>query len=215
MNDAVSAPSLAMLLERLHQGDLAAAEQVFLLYEPSLRLLVRRQLSARVRAKFDSIDVVQSVWADLLDRFRLADQRFTDVDHLQAFLIKSTRNRFVDRLRQHRAALSVERPLDGAVNQADREQRRPSEFVIADELWHEMVAVCPPAHRDLLLWKRQGYTLAELAQRTGLHPSSIRRIFYDLARRLALKRQGYSSPRHVNPRLKEIQAPGALEAQAQ
>src|SRR5262245_53406726 len=136
MNDAVSSPSLAMLLERLHQGDLAAAEQVFLLYEPSLRLLVRRQLSARLRAKFDSIDVMQSVWADLLDRFRLADQRFTDVDHLQAFLIKSTRNRFVDRLRQHRPALSVERPLGSAVDHADREQRRPSEFVVADELWH-------------------------------------------------------------------------------
>src|SRR5438067_4173326 len=95
MSDAVSAPSLAMLLERLHQGDLAAAEQVFVRYEPALRMLVRRQLSARLRAKFDSVDVVQSVWADLLGLFRQADQRFTDVDHLQAFLITATRNRFV------------------------------------------------------------------------------------------------------------------------
>ena len=48
-----------------------------------------------------------------------------------------------------------------------------------------MLTLCPVSHRDLLLMRRQGCSLAEIAQRTGLHESSVRRILYDLARRLA------------------------------
>jgi DNA-binding IclR family transcriptional regulator len=33
--------------------------------------------------------------------------------------------------------------------------------------------------------KRQGCSLAEIAAKTGFHESSVRRILYDLARRLA------------------------------
>ncbi|HME92419.1 MAG TPA: hypothetical protein VKE49_13400, partial [Myxococcaceae bacterium] len=90
------------MLDKLCTGDVAAAEQVFLAYEPYLRMVVRRQLSARMRAKFDSVDVVQSIWADVLRGFRDADWRFKDEAHLKAFLVKATRNRFLDRLRQHR-----------------------------------------------------------------------------------------------------------------
>ena len=48
-----------------------------------------------------------------------------------------------------------------------------------------MLALCSPAHHELLRLKRQGLRLAEIAARTGLHESSVRRILYDLARRYA------------------------------
>ena len=43
------ADPLEALLEKLCQGDEAAAEQVFLAYEPYLRKVVRRQLPASAR----------------------------------------------------------------------------------------------------------------------------------------------------------------------
>jgi len=184
MNQQPALP-LRDLLDKLCTGDVAAAEQVFLAYEPYLRMVVRRQLSARLRAKFDSVDVVQSIWADVLRGFRHADWRFKDEAHLKAFLVKATRNRFLDRLRQHRRALRCESPLseaDSTQVPATR-QPQPSELVQANELWEEMLALCPPAHRELLALKRQGIPLAEIAARTGLHQSSVRRILYDLARR--------------------------------
>ncbi len=186
MSDSPADSSLNLLLEKLSQGDTAAAEQVFLAYEPYLRLVVRRQLSPNLRAKFDSVDVVQSVWADVLEGFRQAGWRFADANHLRAFLIKATRNRLIDRFRQHQRALEVERPLpagDAEDIPASR-QPRPSEIAQADELWQQMLALCPPAHRGLLQLKRQGLPLAEIAARTGLHESSVRRILYDLARQL-------------------------------
>src|SRR5437660_803660 len=82
---AMSREPLDSLLERLSGGDPAAAEEVFRAYEPYLRMVVRRQLPAWLRPKFDSVDVVQSIWADLLDGFREGGWRFTDADHLRAF----------------------------------------------------------------------------------------------------------------------------------
>ncbi len=49
-----------------------------------------------------------------------------------------------------------------------------------------MLEECSPAHREILILKRQGLPNSEIAARTGLHEGSIRRILYELARRLAL-----------------------------
>src|SRR4051794_22483188 len=99
-------------LDRMMTGDAVAVEQCFTRYEPYLRMVVRRQLAGGMRAKFDSQDVVQSVWAHLLKGLRESDRRFNDSDHLRAFLVRLTRHRFIDRLRLHRRAVETEQPLD-------------------------------------------------------------------------------------------------------
>ena len=58
------------LIERLNKGDMSAAERAFLTFEPYLRMAVRRRLSGPLRAKLDSTDIVQSVWADLISALR-------------------------------------------------------------------------------------------------------------------------------------------------
>ena len=174
------------LLEKLSSGDDAAAGEVFRAYEPSLRLLVRRMLPNPLRAKFDSIDVVQSVWADLLRGFRKGDWKFTTAAQLHAFLVKVTRNRFIDGVRKYRPYLEHQRSLEAiAPKDVPKAVNSPSDMAQADELWERMLALCPPAHQDLLCLKREGYSLAEIAARTGLHESSVRRILYELARKLA------------------------------
>jgi RNA polymerase sigma factor (sigma-70 family) len=187
----MNADTLDSLLERLTRGETAAAETVFLTFEPVLRMMVRRKLAPRLRAKFDSMDVVQSAWADVLKGFHEAGWQFTDREHLKAYLARVTYNHFVNNCRQNSRAIELERPMN------DREsagfprsvQPRPSEVVQADELWETLMRLCPPAHRELLRLKRQGFPLAEIATQTGLHESSVRRILYDLARRLAAERE--------------------------
>jgi RNA polymerase sigma-70 factor (ECF subfamily) len=183
--------SLEVLLDKLAQGDSHAAERVFSFYEPYLRLMVRRQLSPELRPKFDSIDIVQSVWVDLVDEFRKPGRRFSDINHLKAFLLRVTRNRFIDRLRRHRLALQAEQPLEKI--EAERlpasPNAQPGAAAEAGELWERLLELCPPQHHAVLLLKKQGHALEEIASRTGLHPSSVRRILYDLARRLALHHQ--------------------------
>lgn len=176
---------LAQLLATLEQGDALAVEQVFRAYEPYLRMVVRRQLSGGLRAKFDSLDIVQSVWADIFAGFRDERWQFQDAAHLRAFLIRATHNRFIDRLRKHAPALAHEHALpQDELAKCSQEAARPSEILQAEELWQQILNSCPPAHREVVTLKRQGLSLDEITERTGFHKSSVRRILYDMQRRL-------------------------------
>lgn len=174
---------LERLLAQLTTGDASSAGEIFTAFEPYLRRAVRRQLPAQLRSKFDSADILQSVWTDMIRMFRESGCRFTTVDHLRGFLYVATRNRLIDRIRQHRSAMDRETPLP------DREPRsidpRPSEVLVANDLWERLLAHCPPQHRPILKLRRQGYLLTEIAERTGLHCDSIRRILRTLSRQMA------------------------------
>jgi RNA polymerase sigma-70 factor (ECF subfamily) len=181
---------LDSVLEKLCSGDPDAAERVFLAFEPYLRMVVRKKLPPRLRAKFDSMDVVQSVWADLLRGFREAGWRFADEAHLRAFLVKLTRNRFIDQLRRNRIAVARERPI-GELVQADEPVSplpSPSELAQADELGQRMLALCSPAHREVVRLRMRGIPVAEIGTRVGLHVGSVHRILQDLACRVAVER---------------------------
>jgi RNA polymerase sigma factor (sigma-70 family) len=176
------------LIERLNEGDMSAAEQAFLAYEPYLRMAVRRRLSGALRSKFDSMDIVQSVWAEVLAGLGEAGWKFADRSHFRAFLVKVARNRLIDRRRHHHRAIEKEQAL--AVMTPEElpkaKQPRPSEIAQGHELWNRMLEQCSPAHREILILKRQGLLLTEISARTGLNEGSIRRILYNLARRLAI-----------------------------
>jgi RNA polymerase sigma-70 factor (ECF subfamily) len=178
--------SLEALVARLGDGDTAAAGPLFLAFEPYLRLAVRRLIPAAYRAKFDSADVLQSVWADVLRKGRAAGWRFRDADHLRGFLFVAARNRLIDRLRQHRTAVRRQEPGAGAADvPVPSAQPRPSEVAQGADLWDRLWGLCPPEHRPILGLRRQGYSHAEIAARTGLHPDSVRRVLRTLARQLA------------------------------
>ncbi len=181
---------LDLLVERLAHGDLAAAELLVAAYEPYLLMVVRRYLPDPLRAKFDSVDVVQSVWVHALQALRDGAWRITDRASLRALLVTVARRRLVSRFRHLRTALEREQPggadLEGL---AASNQPRPSEVVQAEDLWERMLALCPPAHHELLRLRRQGFPLEEIAARTGMHEGSVRRVVRRLARQLALRQE--------------------------
>ena len=178
------------LIERFNRGDPAAAQELFEAYEPYLRIVVRRQIAAGLRAKFDSVDIVQSIWVDLLHGLRESGWRFEDPAQLRAFLLKMTRNRFIDRWRQH--GQNPHRPQSLAGQNLDlfpeTREPRPSELAQANDLWDQMLELCPPVHHELLRMKREGLPLDEIAAQTKLHKNSVRRILYELAQRLTAVR---------------------------
>lgn len=162
-------------------GDATAIERAVRAYEPVLRMMIRRQLSQELRANFDSTDIIQSVWGQLLSGFREGRWRFPSRGHLQAFLVRAARNRLIDRSRQQggvdrRGVTPTGRPLD--------ELPAPDEpagaAIEAEELWERLWRACPEQHRPILVMKRQGLSLDEIAARSGLHKSSVRRLLYGL-----------------------------------
>jgi RNA polymerase sigma-70 factor (ECF subfamily) len=183
----MTAEPLDQLLDRLRDGDVAAASQIVADYEPYLRLVVRRWMPGRLRAKFDSLDVLQSVWVHVLHALRGRAWQVADRARLRALLVTVARRRLVSRYRSHRTAVEREEP-GGAELDVLPEPRmpRPSEVAVADELWQRLVALCPPEHQAVLRLRREGLLLHEIAARTGMHEGSVRRALRQLARRLAL-----------------------------
>jgi RNA polymerase sigma-70 factor (ECF subfamily) len=184
--------TLDSLLEKLNSGDDDAVEQTFLAYEPYLRKVVRRLLPVELRAKFDSIAVVQSVYGDVLVAFREGGMRFSTAAQLRAFLITATRNRFIDRVRKYRTAVRREQPIGDPAVAAEHfaprsRPSRPSEAAVADELWDRLLSLCPVEHHELLRLRRAGASASEIAARVGLHEGSVRRVLRDLALRLACR----------------------------
>jgi RNA polymerase sigma factor (sigma-70 family) len=180
---------LDRLVERLSQGEMSAAESLYAEIAPYLRLVVRRNLPRRLRPKFDSVDVVQSVWADFIGGLQAGRWQFASAAQVRAFLLKSTRNRLIDRVRQYRVAVEHERSLAAAVSSDQWQCRepRPSQHAQASDLWQRLLSACPPEHRELLRMKGDGAPLAAIASRTGLHVDSIRRILRQLAREVSLQ----------------------------
>jgi len=181
---------LDLLLDRLGQGNLAAVEQIVADYEPYLRAMVRHALPAPLRPKFDSLDVVQSVWVQVLCALREGAWEIRDRDRLRALLVTVARRRLVSRYRRHGTALQREQ-RDGTDLDVlpAASQPRPSEVAQAGELWERMLALLPPEHHELLRLRRQGLLLSEIAERTGMHEGSVRRILRQLARQLALSQE--------------------------
>lgn len=187
----MTAEPLDLLLDRLGTGDMQAAEQIMRDYEPYLRMVVRRYLPNRLRGKFDSLDVVQSVWVHALRGLGEARWQFTEKAELQALLVTITRRRLISRYRHHRADIEREQPAADLASLPAPQQPRPSEVAQAEELWSKMLALCPAEHHELLKLRRQGLLLEEIAARTGMHEGSVRRILRQLARQLACQEQPF------------------------
>jgi len=175
------------LIRRLNRGDDGAAEQVFAVYEPYLQTVVRRHFSRRLRAKFDSSDVLQSVWVAVLAHFRRSGDRFVDAEHLRAFLTRAVRNRVIDFYRRNERAVRRERSLEESVPSElpPSPDPRPSQVARAKELWEQMLEACPPDHREVLRLRRQGFSASEIAAKTGYNYGSVYRILAEVTARLA------------------------------
>ena len=188
------------LIDQLARGDVRAAGALFDQYAPYLRALVRRQLSDQLRAKFDSTDVVQSVWVQVVRRLGRDGWSVDDEARLRALLATIARRRLLTRVRQLGPDAAAERPA-GAEAEAvpDDAQTRPSEVVQAEELWDTMLELCPAEHHPVLILRREGLPLAEIATRTGLHEGSVRRILRRLARELAMRAGPLGDQAHEAP----------------
>jgi RNA polymerase sigma factor (sigma-70 family) len=183
--------SLDYWIKRLNDGDVEAVERVFLAYEPYLRIAVRRRLSRRLQTKVESKDIVQSVFADVLRGLHKGEWQFAGRPQLLAFLRQIAWRRIADRYQEHRPGLERDQSLVDTTPQTLPQSHlpRPSEVAQGREFWERVLRACPPAHHEIVRLKMNGLRLGEIASRTGLHEGSVRRILYDLARRLSIGRR--------------------------
>jgi RNA polymerase sigma factor (sigma-70 family) len=93
------------LIQRIRDGDEAAAAELVRLYEPAIRRAARIRLAdSNLRRLFDSMDISQSVFASFFVRAALGQYELDKPERLLGLLVAMSRKKLADHARQQGAA---------------------------------------------------------------------------------------------------------------
>lgn len=182
-----SGSGFASLLERLRKGSDGAARLLIDSYGPHVLRIVRRRLNRQMRAKFDSLDFVQAVWASFFAR-RDDLVRFTRPEEMIAYLGAMTANKVIDetrtRLEANRRNVRREELLEPGTPRHDKAltapQPSPSEAVALKDLWEALLVDQPSYYRRILQLRRAGLPYGEIARQLGTNERKVRRVLEKL-----------------------------------
>jgi RNA polymerase sigma factor (sigma-70 family) len=172
---------------RVREGSQGAAQELYERYWPHVIRVVRRKLDKKLRAKFDSADFAQAVWASFFVN-PTHQYAFARPEELIAFLAQLAQNKLVDaqrqRYRTQKYNVNRERALEGsalleALGVADR-QPGPSQLAAAQEQWERLLDGQPPHYQRILHLLRQGSTHQEIARELGLSEKTVYRVIRKL-----------------------------------
>lgn len=180
-------PEFSELLDRVRSGSQEAVVQLIEEHGPLLLIVVRRNLDRRLRAKFDSIDFVQAIWASFFAH-AARDQRFDNPAHLAAFLTQIARNKLASehRRRFRTAKFTIDREaLLDSEHRASLPGTGPtaSQVAIAKELWERLLAGQPPRYRQIVELRIEGLTAEEIGERLNINERTVRRVLKHLRAR--------------------------------
>jgi RNA polymerase sigma factor (sigma-70 family) len=191
MQDQLSQPAgheFASLMEGVRQGSDEAVRELLEEYGPYVVRAVRRKLNRPMRAKVDSVDFTQAVWASFFAN-RSQIERLDKPEALIAFLVQVAKNKVIDEFRRlfhtQKHDLNRERSMQGSAEyEAGRLAARtptPSQIAATNELRDKLLAGQPPHYRQILQYRQLGMTQEEIAQRMKLNVRTIQRVMQRLS----------------------------------
>jgi RNA polymerase sigma factor (sigma-70 family) len=182
------AKEFALLVQEVRAGSTEATHAFVSKYARHLQRAVRRRLNARLRARFDTQDFVQAVWASFFAR--LPTVRFVEQPHVALrFLERLVRNKLVD---EHRRCLQTEkRDLRREIGVDDlavtrvvgRRPPRPSEIAAAREEYSRLLNGSPAHYQRILELRLTGESVVQIGRRLQMNERTIRRVLLRFAHR--------------------------------
>jgi RNA polymerase sigma factor (sigma-70 family) len=173
--------SFLQLMERVRQGDQAAATELHRTYsEPVQRLIRVRMTSDGLRRQLDSSDVCQSVFADFFVRMALGQYDFSEPAQLVKLLTTMARNRVIYHAERHQAAIrDVRRVEPAAVENFDipASKETPSQIASTRELVERFESRLTDDERSLVGHRRAGKTWDEIGAELKRTPDAVRKQY--------------------------------------
>lgn len=170
--------SVTHWLGRLRAGDAEAARPLWERYFPQLVVQARRRLAGRA-AEADGEDVALSAF-DSFCRDAAAGRypRLDDRDDLWRVLLHLTGQKAIDLARREAAAKRGGGRAADPIDVESLETVEPTpEFaaLVADEFRHLLARLGDAELRTLAVWKMEGYSNEEIADRLGCVPRTVER----------------------------------------
>jgi RNA polymerase sigma factor (sigma-70 family) len=177
---------LAQILAAAHRGDQSAWEMLFRECYPKVRRVVRRKLNRSMRSLYDSTDFASDVMKSLAANFGHLD--FASIDSLLAFLAQVAEQKVIDEYRRRHTLkrdMTRERSLvsEGAEAgpvQLSSDDPTASQLAQANEVHERLLSRVDETERTIIQLKQQGYSNADIAERTGWNIRKVQRFLKDL-----------------------------------
>jgi RNA polymerase sigma-70 factor (ECF subfamily) len=187
-------PAFEALMDRLRQGDEAAAAEVFRRFARRLIALAERRLSAQVRAKVDAEDVLQSVFKSFFRRQAAGDYELDSWDSLWSLLTVITLRKCGYRTRHFLAARrdvrhEASRPAAGKEDDAASWEGiargpTPEEAALLAETVEQLFHGLDDDARRIVELALQGYKVPEISAQVGLAERTVYRVLERVRARL-------------------------------
>lgn len=169
------------LVDRAHEGDADALNDLFARYHQTMVEFARRKLGPRLRIKEDPVDLAQTTFREATRDF--GRYEYQGQGSLLRWLVQILQNKIRDKAEFYSAGkrdLSKERAMDGGASK-DGEEPTPMDFVSGDlsvtkvvqrdenfELLRESLEELSPDHRKAIsLVFFEGLQLREAGKRMG------------------------------------------------
>ena len=176
-----SVGSVTRLLNDVAEGSPSikqrAEAEIWRRYFPQLLTLARKSLDARTRRREDEEDILQSMYASFCARLKRGEFELEGRGDLMKLLVTmtlfKTRRTIARHRRQRRDARRETAPVQNdpersarwSFEQMDKASPTPDEAVAFNEEVQRQLSALDPALRQIVLWKLEGYTNAEIADR--------------------------------------------------
>lgn len=152
-----------------------AEAEIWRRYLPQLLALARRSLDPRTRRREDEEDILQSMYASFCGRLKRGEFELEGRGDLMKLLVTmtlfKTRRTIARHRRQRRDArreaspgkLGDESSAAWTFEQLDQHEPQPDDAAVFNEEVQRQLVLLDPALRQIVLWKLEGYTNAEIA----------------------------------------------------
>lgn len=186
------------LLKRVQDGEEEAIGILLSVFEKEIRLIVRHRLPRRLRARYDSMDFVQSVYQSIITDWRSEPPtNFQNPAQVRAYLQAIASNKVLEiyrretRTQKYDISREVSGLVRGTASAADHTRREkqidpvssdptPSKHVQAQDLMDKLTRGKPAVVARVLILRNEGRTFDEIGKMVGLSERSIRRMVDDL-----------------------------------
>jgi RNA polymerase sigma-70 factor, ECF subfamily len=186
-----SAGSLTRFVHELRSPDQRqrdeAARIIWERFAPRLRVLVRRHLDGRILRREDEQDILQSMFASFYQGQSTGKAAPASRQELWRLLVRITMCKVVNTANRHMAIRRdvrkerSDRPgsgdddgrTDWMLDHIDRHQSSPDERVAVVEEVERLLQLLPQDLRQIVLWRLEGFTNAEISQMIGKTVRSV------------------------------------------
>jgi len=180
---------LDTLVQRLREGDPAAAGQLFARYAQQLTRLAEHHLSRKLAGRIDGDDVVQSVFRTFFRRRAEGKLHIDSTDKLWHLLVKLTVFKARTEARFHTTAgRDVHREATagetGWLIDALARDPEPAEAATLVDLVESLCRGRPPYYARILELRLAGQSLREIAHELGITRRLVERAILEFRERL-------------------------------